>query len=198
MQEMIIRDYEVSVWTLQDSFITILKPFGTRMKGELKDPKLKIIDDGTVEFSFNIPLYYWIDGEKIENPLWINTINGTIMASMRKIKVIFDKHGPYEYVQELLITKVTEKHEKDEMVCEVECEGLAFHELGKVGYKIALEADDLIEENYQWFVGEKVYKEDNPEEKNSEENENQISLLEKWENQMNIIQLNIKFILELL
>ncbi len=34
----------------------------------------------------------------------------------------------------------------------------------------------------------KENKEDNPEEKNSEENENQISLLEKWENQMNIIQ----------
>jgi len=33
-------------------------------------------------------------------------------------------------------------------MCEVTCEGLAFHELGKIGYKIALEADDLIEENY--------------------------------------------------
>jgi len=33
-------------------------------------------------------------------------------------------------------------------MCEVSCEGLAFHELGKLGYKIALETDDLIEENY--------------------------------------------------
>jgi len=58
-------------------------------------------------------MYYSLNGEFIENPLWCNTINGTIVANMRKAKIIFDKHGPNEKVIELLITKLTEKHEKD-------------------------------------------------------------------------------------
>jgi len=31
----IVRDYEVSIWTLQDSFITVLKPFGVELKGQI-------------------------------------------------------------------------------------------------------------------------------------------------------------------
>ena len=150
----IVRDYEVSIWTLQDSFITVLKPYGIELKGQLQEPDLKIVDDGTLEFTFNLPMYYTLNGEWLKNPLWNNVINGIIVANMRKIKIIFKKHQQGEKVIELMITKVTESHDKDQLMCEVSCEGLAFHELGKLGYKIALETDDLIEENTEWFKGD--------------------------------------------
>ena len=149
----IVRDYEVSIWTLQDSFITVLKPYGIELKGQLQESDLKIVDDGTIEFTFNLPMYYTLNGERLKNPLWDNVINGTIVANMRKAKIIFKKHQQGEKVIELMITKVTESHDKDQLMCEVSCEGLAFHELGKIGYKIALETDDLIEENIEWFKG---------------------------------------------
>lgn len=149
----IVRDYEVSIWTLQDSFITVLKPYGIELKGQLQEPDLKIVDDGTIEFTFNLPMYYTLNGERLKNPLWDNVINGTIVANMRKAKIIFKKHQQGEKVIELMITKVTESHDKDQLMCEVSCEGLAFHELGKIGYKIALESVDFIEENTEWFKG---------------------------------------------
>jgi hypothetical protein len=34
---------------------------------------------------------------------------------------------------------------------EVSAEGLAFHELGKIGYKISLSADDFDNASYEWF-----------------------------------------------
>ena len=150
----IIRDYEVSIWTLQDSFITVLKPFGIELKGQIQDPDFKLIDDGTQEFSFKLPMYYSLNGERIENPLWCNTINGVIVASMRKVKLIFKKHTPQQKVYEFLITKVVESHEKDQLMCEVTCEGLAFHELGKIGYRIALETQDITYDQDAWYDGE--------------------------------------------
>jgi len=57
---------------------------------------------------------------------------------MRKLKVIFNKGTEDEGVFEFLITKVTESHEADQLICEIESEGLAFNELGKIGYKHTL------------------------------------------------------------
>ena len=34
------RDYEVSLWTLQDSFIAILKPYGLEYKGQIQSGKI--------------------------------------------------------------------------------------------------------------------------------------------------------------
>jgi hypothetical protein len=79
-----------------------------------------------------------------ENPIWYNTSNGNLMIGMRKIKVILNKTLPEEKVFEFLITKVTERHERNELYCDVECEGLAFHELGKIGYKITLSQDEFL------------------------------------------------------
>jgi hypothetical protein len=39
--------------------------------------------------------------------------NGVLLANMRKIKVIFDKHGENEKVYEFIILKVTDRHEND-------------------------------------------------------------------------------------
>jgi len=46
------------------------------------------------------------------------------------------------------------------LVCHVECEGLAFNELGKVGYKRSLSADEFNNEYYEWDI--KTVKPENP------------------------------------
>ena len=145
-----IRSYEVSVWTLQDSFITILKSSNLENKEQIQDATVTLKDDGENKLTLTIPMYIYRDGKKVENPIWYNTRNGIISASMRKIKVIFNKNAKDENVFEFIITKVTEKHEGKKELCEIECDGLAFHELGKQGYKIVLSADVYYAEHEQW------------------------------------------------
>ena len=154
-----IRSYEISLWTLQDEFITVLKWSDSAHKGRIEEPKMKLNVDGTAELQFKIPMYIRVFQEKNrtnddprnmsrmimkENPIWYNTQNGNLIESMRKLKVIFNKREPDEGVFEFLITKVTESHEEDQLYCEIESEGLAFHELGKIGYKCHLSEDAYI------------------------------------------------------
>ena len=176
MAEREVRDYELSLWTLQDSFITVLKPFGQEIKGQVQEGKLHISDDGTESLSFSIPMYlYQRDGNngavKVENPLWHNVINGILIANMRKIKLIFDKHGTREKVFEFIILKTTERHESDQLFCDVECEGLAFHELGKIGYKLELSADEFELDHKNWEESDKT--EDEP-----------VATLQYWNNKI--------------
>lgn len=140
-----IRPYEMSLWTLQDSFITVLKGINTSFQGQLITPEILIKSDGTQELKFSIPMYCRDDsGELIENPIWYNTRNGNLMVNLRKIKVIFNKGDKgEEKVYEFVITKVKETHSKGQLICEVETEGLAFHELGKTGYKLVLNYDEF-------------------------------------------------------
>ena len=86
-----IRSYEVSLWTLQDSFITVLKWSDVEQKGRIEHPKMILDVDGTQEFTCSIPMYYRRDGILVENPNWYNTRNGNLIAGLRKIKVIFNK-----------------------------------------------------------------------------------------------------------
>ena len=166
-----IRSYEISLWTLQDEFITVLKWSDTAQKGRIEDPEMKLDVDGTAELKFKIPMYIRIFKEKdrnnnkpndfsrmtrVENPIWYNTQNGNLIESMRKLKVIFNKGEQDEGVFEFIIIKVTETHEEDQLYCEVESEGLAFNELGKIGYKCYLS-----EEEYNLYI-ENLQK-DNPE-----------------------------------
>ena len=143
-----VRSYEVSVWSLQDSFITVLKWAQIDNKGQIQQPELTIDVDGTEEFTFTIPMYLAIGKE---NPIWHNTLNGNLMMNMRKIKVILNKTLEDEHVFEFMITKVTERHERDQLYCDVACEGMTFHELGKIGYKIVLSADEYLLEYEDWF-----------------------------------------------
>jgi len=53
-----IRSYEVSLWTLQDSFITVLKWSDVEQKGRIENPKMTLNIDGTEKFTFSIPMYY--------------------------------------------------------------------------------------------------------------------------------------------
>ena len=138
-----IRSYEVSLWTLQDEFISVLKWSDAEYKGMIQDPKVTLIDDQTQNLSFTIPMYIYVNGQLIENPNWYDIENGNLIVDLRKIKVIFNKYTEDEAVFEFLITKVTEEHESDHLFCNVECEGLAFHELGKKGYKYSLSLADF-------------------------------------------------------
>ena len=158
-----IRDYEVSIWTLQDSFITILKPSHLENKGTIQEPKMVLKDDGENSFSFKIPMYIYEDTnlEKepyfkkeellIENPIWFNVRNGNLLVDMRKIKVIFNKKTEDEEIFEFIITKIKESHEGFSKYCEVTCGGLAFHELGKQGYTITLSHEDFNVDYEQWL-----------------------------------------------
>ena len=147
------RSYEISIWTLQDSFITILKAFNLEHKGQIMEPNMVLKDDGDNRFSFKIPMYIRNNQNQfIENPLWYDTINGNILVDLRKIKVIFNKNTPEQEIYEFIITNVKEQHEDQKKICEVECEGLAFHELGKQGYKITLSGyNEIDSEQKKWF-----------------------------------------------
>lgn len=145
-----IRPYEISLWTLQDSFITVLKPFGFSSRGQIETPKCRIKNDGTQELSFSIPMYYRENGELIENPIWYNVINGSLIVNLRKLKLIFNKGEIEEEVVEFVINNVVETHTDGQLRCEVTAEGLAFQELGKVGYKISLLSQDFIDEYNEW------------------------------------------------
>ena len=103
-----IRPYEISLWTLQDSFITVLKPIGLSNRGQIETPKCRTKNDGTQELNFSIPMYYRENGVLIENPIWYNTRNGNLLANMRKIKLIFNKTENEEAVFEFIITKIEE------------------------------------------------------------------------------------------
>ena len=148
-----IRSYEVSIWTLQDDFITVLKYANVENKGQIQDGKAKFNVDGTQELTFTIPMYLYNYQTNIleENPIWYNTRNGNIAIDMRKIKLIFNKESADEKVYEFLITKINERHSNDQLFCDVSCEGLAFHELGKIGYKVSLTPDDFYNDDYDWF-----------------------------------------------
>ena len=156
-----IRNYEVSIWTLQDGFISVLKYATLENKGQIQQPELKIVDDGTQEFTFKIPMYIMQNGEMIQNPIWYNTTNGVLVASTRKIKVIVNKKDAVrilsqqratqdEEVFEFIITKVVQTHQDEILTCEVTCQGLAFHELGKIGYKFSLSQQDFFNEYSEW------------------------------------------------
>jgi len=85
-------------------------------------------------------MYIYRDTERVENPIWYNVEQGIIITDLSKIKIIFCKHEEDEKVFEFLITKLEERHTDDNLYCKITCEGLAFHELGKIGYKISLTA----------------------------------------------------------
>lgn len=145
------RNYELSVWTLQDGFIAVLGASGAQYRGRVQNPEINLVNDGTSELTFSIPMYLDNGIERKMNPNWKDIYNAQTIAGMRKIKVIFNKHTDVERVFEFMITKVTKIHESDKPQCDVTCEGLAFHELGKIGYKLEFSTDTVSEESYQWY-----------------------------------------------
>lgn len=152
------RDCEISLWTLQDEFITVLKPWGIEDKKFLVKKNMTVVDDGTQELTFSIPLYVYEGTERIKNSLWHTVEDKLLLANLRKIKVIFNKDNiAKRKIFEFMIINVSESHSKDQLYCDIKCDGLAFHELGKVGYKISLSTDEFYNETNDWF--------ENPEDK---------------------------------
>ena len=192
-----IRDYEVSIWTLQDSFITVLKQSNLENREKIQEPKMTLKDDGEYTFSFKIPMYLQEDSdltkkpyfkrERIwkENPIWYTVHNGNLMVNLRKVKVIFNKKSPDEEVFEFIINKITERHEGYSKICEVDCDGLAFHELGKQGYEIELSGD-----NYRAEIENLI--DETEEENENEDNES----LEDFDAPVNNINYWVEKVLE--
>lgn len=99
-----LRSYEVSLWTLQDEFITVLKWSDVEQDGRIEKPEMKLGTDGMQSLSFSIPMYLYKEVyddehahvlymERKENPIWYNTRNGNLMQGLRKIKVILNKEN---------------------------------------------------------------------------------------------------------
>ena len=144
-----IRSYEVSLWTLQDEFITVLKWSDAEHIGRIEKPIMTLNVDGTQTFECTIPMYIRYNGELIENPNW-HLKNEFTILNLRKMKVIFNKWTDNEAVYEFVITGCTEDHERDILTCNVKCEGLAFHEIGKRGYKLSLSDDTYLNVLNDW------------------------------------------------
>lgn len=224
-----LRRYEVSIWTLQDRFLSILKWFNLDQKGQIQNPEITLKDDGTQEFNFSIPKLYYDGSNKIPNPMWYQLLETPIEANMHKLKVVFNKNieqqqiedidsfiiqlklilfelfnndfnlkkeqfmneneepviinqaliiienivhenitesyniinqkldrlkkrlNLVETVLEFLVVSVVDSHKLDEVTIDVSAEGLAFHELGKLGYKITLNETDFELDSEKWF-----------------------------------------------
>lgn len=145
-----VRSYEVSIWTLQDRFLSILKWATMDCKGQIQTPEIVLRDDGTQEFSFSIPKFYYNGNVRIENPMWLHLENQPLEANMHKLKVVFNKNTADEAVLEFFVTQVTHDHTGDSVVLNVQAEGLAFHELGKIGYKISLSEENYTQALERW------------------------------------------------
>lgn len=148
-----IRKYEISVWTLQDNFITVLKWSDLVQKGCIENAQFDLNDDSIDKLSFEVPMYIRQEKELVENPIWYNTRNGILLEGMRKLKLIINKQTEDEGIYELLITKVVDEHSGDILTCSITAENLAFHELGKLGYKISLSYTNFENEYNKWVKG---------------------------------------------
>ena len=162
-----LRDYELSIWTLQDTFINVLKWSGMEyrdindefirkypgigQKGQIQDGSLNIVDDGTEKLEFSVPRFYYDNGKKVINPLWQYFEDNNFTSNMYKIKLIFNKMTEHERVFEFLLTNVDQVHELDSVMYRISGDGLAFQELGKIGYKISLEQSDFEKDYDYWF-----------------------------------------------
>ena len=147
-----VRSYEVSIWTLQDRFLSVLKWATMDCKGQIQEPQVTLRDDGTQEFTFSIPKYYYNGASRIVNPMWLHLENQPLEANMHKLKIVFNKETEDEKVIEFLVTEVVHDHSADNVDLNVKAEGLAFHELGKIGYKIALTEQNFLDALDEWEI----------------------------------------------
>ena len=140
-----IRPYKVEIYGLQDNFIGTLQSYNDSSIGRIIEPILEISTDGTQKFTCSIPKYY-IDkttNQKLPNPRWQDAENGILAENTRVLKV-FIKYKKETKVYPLIIdTLVTKRDEHFSVYREITASGLAFAELGKLGYKLELTHETL-------------------------------------------------------
>ena len=96
-------------------------------------------DDGTQTFTCKIPKYYInpLTNEKVINPRWESAENGVLAENVRILKVFVKKPDEQVNVYPFIIDKITDSRDSHFSIYKsIEASGMAFAELGKVGYKI--------------------------------------------------------------
>lgn len=107
---------------------------------------MEIKEDGTQTFTCKIPKFYLSEepNEKIINPRWQDTENGILAENTRVLKISVQFSNDDIKVFPFIIDKITNKRDKNFSVYkEIFCNGLAFAELGKIGYKLELNSHTL-------------------------------------------------------
>lgn len=169
------RPYKIEIYGLQDNYIGTLQSYNETFIGQIDEPEISINDDGSQNFTCSIPKFYIekATNEKIINPHW-STINDILLVENTRILKVFIDFGQNEIkVFPFIIDEIIDKRDSHfEVYKEIKASGLAFSELGKIGYKIELnktifekdyEKDDKIIANLNYWL-DKVF----PNEKDSE------------------------------
>lgn len=150
--------YEISLWDNQDRFIETLVSSQKSYVKEGHSPSLTKNTNGEVKLNFTIPIIYYDKESKsfINNELWYNKLKQQgILANEKRVKLIFDKNkkidGKFVHqIVETVITSVQESRSGRELNCNVQCSGLAFKWLGRIGYNIVVDSQTiLLEEEEQ-------------------------------------------------
>ena len=135
-----IRPYKIEIYGLQDNFIGTLQSYNDDFIGQVIEPEVNLSKDGTSTFKCSIPKYY-IDpktNNRVLNPRWEDVISGVLVENVRILKayMIINNHTR---VFPFIIDNIIDKRDAHYSVYkEISASGLAFAELGKVGYKLEL------------------------------------------------------------
>ena len=144
------RPYKINIYGLQDNFLGTLHSYEDSFLGRIKEPFLEISTDGTQKFTCSIPKYYIdpVTNQRMLNPRWEDSENG-ILAENTRILKIFISYSDEVKVFPLLINSLTIKRDEHFSVYkEIVADGLAFSELGKLGYKLEL-THEILEADYK-------------------------------------------------
>lgn len=146
------RRYKIDVFTLQDTFIATLQSYEDSYLGQIIKPSLEIKDDGTQTFTCEIPKFIksQVPNTQIINPRWEDIKKGIIAKNTRILKISIDfQDGEKPKILPFIIDVITNKRDNNFSVYkEITANGLAFAELGKIGYKIEL-SSTVLEQDFK-------------------------------------------------
>lgn len=140
------RPYKIDVYGLQDNYLGCLQPYNGSIIGQVTEPKIELSTDGTQTFTCSIPKFYINPktNQKEQNPHWVDIDNGVLAENTRILKVFVNYENEIK-VYPFIVDKITDARDSHFSVFrKIEASGLAFAELGKVGYKLELTQDSLL------------------------------------------------------
>lgn len=150
-----LRPFRIDVFSLQDDFICTLHSYKDNFIGQITDVKLVENTDGSSSLSFSIPKYYISqeDNKKHLNPRWEEDVVSyqydmgsvySVLAENTRILKAFVRFDDKVKIYPFIIDKIVDSRDDNFSVYkQVSANGLAFAELGKVGYKLELTQDIL-------------------------------------------------------